>query len=243
MGSTRLPGKVLLPILGTPMLGWQLDRLARCRQLDALIVATSDAASDDPLEAWCRAQGHACHRGPVDDVLARFVSAAEPYEATWIVRLTGDCPLLDPALVDETIAAAIGADCDYFSNIEPPTFPDGMDVEVIRPAALRTAYAEATRPSDREHVTTFIRQRPERFSHGVLTAPVDLSGLRLTVDDPADFTLVTRILEALHATSPEFGLKDILDLLAHQPDWLQLNAGSVRNAGYARSVAEERPSS
>lgn len=239
MGSRRLPGKVLRPILGVPMLGRQLERLFKCQSLDRLVIATSTEASDDPLVAWCLREGHLVHRGPVDDVLTRFTEAAEAHAASWVIRLTGDCPLADPGLIDRTVEAALRADRDYFSNIEPPTWPDGMDVEVIRMEALRSAFVEATRPSDREHVTPFLRRQPDRFSQGVLTAPRDLSALRLTVDEPQDFELVCRIYAALLPAKPAFNLDDILNLLEAHPDWLKLNGGILRNEGYMRSVSED----
>ncbi|MEB3205590.1 MAG: glycosyltransferase family protein [Candidatus Sericytochromatia bacterium] len=239
MSSQRLPGKVLKHILGVPMLGRHLERLARCRSLDRLIVATSTDASDDPLVAWCQNEGHTVYRGPLEDVLTRYMHAAEAHAASWVIRLTGDCPLADPGLIDRTVDGAVHANRDYFSNIEPRTWPVGMDVEVIRMDALRSAFREATRPSDREHVTPFLRRQPERFSHGVLRAPRDLSGLRLTVDEPQDFELVCRIYAALLPERPTFDLNDILNLLEAHPDWLALNGGILHHEGCRPSLSRE----
>lgn len=212
------------------MLGRQLERLNRCKSLERLIIATSIDPTDDELALWLLNQKFLVHRGPLDDVLTRFIQVAEAYHATWVVRLTGDCPLADPEIIDLTVRAAVASDKDYYSNIEPPTWPHGLDVEVMKMDALRVAAREARYASQREHVTPFIRKQPHRFSQGVLTSPVDLSHIRLTVDEVKDFELVSRIFEALLPINPTFALADILDLLKKNPEWLQINAHLKRPA-------------
>lgn len=240
--SSRLPGKVLLPIIGQPMILQQVDRLARCETLDRLVVATSRDESDDILAAHLTAEGVSVHRGPLDDVLARFAGAlgALAPEAEHVVRLTGDCPLVDPAVVDATVRLHLAEGADYTSNCAVPTFPDGLDVEVLRTTALRAADAEARLHSEREHVTPFVRSRPERFRQAELRAHVDRSHLRLTVDTPADLALVRAVYEALHPRDPAFGLDAVLALLDARPDLVALNADATRNEGYADSLARDR---
>lgn len=237
--SSRLPAKVLAPIRGRAMILRQVERVARARTLDDLVVATSDDASDDGLAALLAREGIAVHRGPLDDVLARFLGALDARPAEHAVRLTGDCPLIDPAVIDATVALHRAEGAVYTSNCAHPTFPDGLDVEVIQAEALRAAAAEARLPSEREHVTPFLRARPARFHLAELSAPVDRSALRFTVDTPADLAFVRAVYDALHPGDPAFGTEAVLALLDARPDIAALNAGQVRNAGYARSLARD----
>jgi spore coat polysaccharide biosynthesis protein SpsF len=237
--SSRLPSKVLKPILGRPMLAHQLDRVRRARSLDALIVATSTDSSDDPIEQLCATEGVSCFRGSLDDVLDRYYQAALPHRPSTIVRLTGDCPLADPDLIDRVVEFFHSDRFDIAGADQ--THPDGLDVEVFRFDVLEHAWRHATRPSDREHVSRFILDQPDRFRIGPYSSPVDLSHMRWTVDEPQDFELVTRIYEALHPRKPAFTTEDILELLAAQPELLELNRGIGRNEGLARSLAADPP--
>ncbi|HKB12152.1 MAG TPA: glycosyltransferase family protein [Vicinamibacterales bacterium] len=239
VSSSRLRRKVLKPILGRPMLLHQIDRVRRTRTLDALVVATSTDPSDEAIEDLCATAAVDCFRGSLADVLDRFYQAALRYRPQHIVRLTGDCPLADPELIDRVVNVCIDEELDY-SGAEP-SFPDGLDVEAIRFSALEAAWREATRPSDREHVTQFINRQRERFRVRGVANDVDLSHLRWTVDEPADFELVTRIYEALYPTNPAFTTRDILDLLARQPELATLNTGIMRNEGLAKSLAADPP--
>lgn len=239
-GSSRLPGKVLKPILGKPMLERQLERVRRATSLDCIVVATSTERADDAIEQLCRAIEVPVFRGSLDDVLDRFYNAAAPYAAEHVVRLTGDCPLADPEVIDAVVSMHVTHGYDYTSNVEPPTFPDGLDAEIVRFAALEQAWREAKLPSEREHVTPFIRGNRERFRHGNLVNPRgDLSALRWTVDEPADFEFVTRVYEALHPARPEFGIDDILLLLARAPELAGLNSRFLRNEGYLKSLVKD----
>jgi spore coat polysaccharide biosynthesis protein SpsF len=239
VSSSRLPRKVLKPILGRPMLLHQLDRVRRARMLDAIVVATSTDPSDDVIEELCVIARIGCFRGSLTDVLDRFYHAALPYRPDYVVRLTGDCPLADPDLIDRVVSICLEEALDY-SGAEA-SFPDGLDVEVMRFAVLEEAWEEATRPSDREHVTQFINRQRDRYRVRGVANDVDLSHLRWTVDEPADFELITRIYEALYPANPAFGTQDILDLLARRPELATLNTGIVRNEGLARSLSADPP--
>jgi spore coat polysaccharide biosynthesis protein SpsF len=242
MSSTRLPGKALLRTCGKPLLQHQVERAARARSLDALVVATSTDRSDDPLEALCRRLGVACHRGSLDDVLDRFVGAATPFAPAYVVRLTGDCPLTDPDVIDRVVAAARQDGVDYASNALEPTWPDGLDVECMRFDALQAAAREATKKFEREHVTPFIHAQPRRFTLRSVRNDPDLSALRWTVDEAADFVFVSQVYEHLYPGQPDFRMADVLRLLEREPQLARINQGLVRNASYARDVAaESRP--
>ena len=218
MGSSRLPGKVLKNIAGRPMLSYQMERLRRVKRAKQLVIATSDQTPDDAIEKFCHREKIACVRGSEDDVLARYHLALERFPADTIVRITADCPLIDPGLVDDVIAAY---EPDFVSNMLETTYPYGMAVEAFSAQALREAHREAKDPAEREHVTPFIWRRPERYRLKSLTMTPNLSGHRWTVDTPEDFELVSRLLKTL---KPQFTLRDVLALLDKHPDWRALNA-------------------
>jgi len=223
MGSTRLPGKVLRRVCGRPLLSYQLERLRRCRLVDHIVVATSVLPADDMIAAFCAQESTAVVRGPELDVLTRFALAAKATSADIIVRVTADCPLLEPALVDQAIEAFRSGECDYLSNMCPPTWPYGMAVEVMTRKVLDEAAAEAHDPTEREHVTPFLYWRPARYRLRSITRAPDLSAQRWTVDTPEDFELVSRILDALYPVTPEFTVEDVLALLEQHQDWNEIN--------------------
>lgn len=239
MSSKRLQGKVLAPILGKPMLARQIERVRRARRLDALVVATSTDASDDALETVCRAAEVPCFRGSLNDVLDRFYQAALPHSPQHVVRLTGDCPLAEPALIDALIERHLRDDADYTSNALEPTYPDGLDVEVVKWSALETAWREAKLGWHREHVMPFIHSQPQRFKLSSCKHASDLSKLRWTVDEPQDLALVTAIYEALYPSNPAFGMTEILALLEREPRLATMNTKLERNEGLAMSVKKE----
>jgi len=238
-GSSRLPGKVLKPLLGRPMLARQIERVRRCARLDELVVATSTHASDDAIEALCRDEGVACFRGSLDDVLDRFHAAAVQHRADRVVRLTGDCPLADARLIDAVVEHLQRGGYDFVSNALEPTFPDGLDAAVFRTQLLEDAWREATLPSEREHVTLFMRRQAERYRIGSFKAEVDHSHLRWTVDEPADFEFVAAVYGRLYPGNPAFGFEDILKLLEREPALLEVNRGIERNEGLRRSLARD----
>jgi spore coat polysaccharide biosynthesis protein SpsF len=226
MASTRLPSKVLRTVLGKPLLEYQIERLARAKTLDGIVVATTEGDGDDPIVALCRRLGVPCHRGPEDDVLARYHGAAKAYGADPVARVTADCPLIDPEVVDRIVARyreGEGA-CDYVSNTLRRTYPRGLDVEVFSFGALAAAHREATLPSDREHVTAFLYRRPERFRLVNVESGEDLGHHRWTVDTPEDFRLIAIVLESLYPSNPGFGMRDVLALLEADPSLERINA-------------------
>jgi spore coat polysaccharide biosynthesis protein SpsF len=237
MSSSRLPGKILLPLSGAPMLQRQIERLARSKTIHRLIVATSDEAADDPVEQLATQAGVGCYRGSLEDVLDRYYRAAEPYSPDHVVRVTGDCPLIDWKTADDVVRFAVAGGFDYASNTLNPTFPDGLDVEVATFSALEVAWREAADKIEREHVMPFITARPKRFKLGSHQQPEDLSNLRWTVDEPRDYDFVSRIYDALYPHDPAFTTAAILRLLRREPDLLELNSGIERNEGLKKAKA------
>lgn len=240
MGSSRLPEKVLLPVAGRSLLSYLLERLRRVRLAERFVVATSTGPLDDAIALACAAEGVACFRGSELDVLDRFVETARALDARTVVRLTADCPLVDPSLVDAAIRAFSPetGKFDYLSNMLEPRWPYGMAVEVFSASALYEAGHESTDPEDREHVTPFIWRRPERYRLKSLTMTPDLSLHRWTVDTPEDFALVSRILEALYPVKPDFSMSDVISLLDENPRWVQLNRHIVQKTIAAGRVRE-----
>jgi spore coat polysaccharide biosynthesis protein SpsF len=232
MTSTRLPGKVLLPILGRPMLSYQMERLERVASNPRLVVATTTNNTDDVIVRFCEQSGYDYVRGPEADVLCRYCAAIEKFGAHAVIRVTSDCPLLDPAVVDrvwEEFTNA-GTRCDYASNMLRLTYPYGMAVEVVTASALLEAQQQARAPAEREHVTPYVYWRPERFALRSVELDRDLSFHRWTVDTPEDFELVSRILKALYPERPRFDMSDVLELLDRHPDWLEINRGVVQKS-------------
>ncbi len=224
MGSMRLPGKVLLDLAGASMLERHVTRLQRTTSLTEVVVATTVQPVDDAVAALCETRGWACFRGSEDDVLDRYYQAARAYNAEVVVRVTADCPLIDPELVDRVVRLLVGGQpgLDYTSNCLPhDTYPRGLDVEAFTFAALERAWREDGRPDSREHVTPYIERHPNLFRQTGVTNPVDYSALRWTVDTSADLELVRRIFMAL-GDGP-FGWETVLELLARHPEWSDLN--------------------
>lgn len=210
MSSTRLPGKVMKPLAGRPMIERQLERLRRCETLERIVVATSDDPSDDVLAAHLESIGVPVFRGSLTDVLARYLGAARAFGIEGqMVRLTADCPLADPGVIDDCVRLHRELGVDYVSNGRRRTYPHGLDVEVFEVGALEIAGREATDPYDREHVTPFIYRHPERFSLGELVQATDESHLRWTVDTPEDFDFVARVYAALYPGKPDFTSDDV----------------------------------
>jgi spore coat polysaccharide biosynthesis protein SpsF len=240
VSSTRLPGKVLLPLLGAPMILRQVERVRRARRIDRLVVATSTEPSDDPLVAMLEAEGLEVARGPLDDVLKRFVLAARPHAPDWVVRLTADCPLADPTLIDRVVDETQASGADYGSNALKPTFPNGLEAEVVRFRLLEALDSGARTDAEREHVTFAIYREPGRYRLHSVESAQPLEQHRWTVDEPRDFALVERVYEALYPKDAAFTTADILGFLDAHPEVAALNAGIARNAGLRRSLLNER---
>ena len=224
MTSSRLPGKVLLPAAGRPLLEHMIERLGRARHVDAVVVATTEEAACDPIAELADRLGVGCFRGSEEDVLGRVLGAAQAYDADVIVETTGDCPLIDPAIVDLVIERFAEGGVEYCSNTLERTYPRGMDVQVF-PAAVLAEVTELTNdPADREHVSLYIYEHPERYRlRSVVSERPDTAELRLTVDTQEDYALVKAIFEALYPRDPAFGLEAVLALMDERADLRELN--------------------
>lgn len=213
MSSSRLPGKVSKNILGKPMLVRQIERLSKSKLIDKIIVATSIEASDNELETFCKDNNIECFRGNLNNVLDRYYQCAKQFNPQHIIRLTGDCPVTDPQIIDKIIELHLEENNDYTSNTIIRTFPKGLDAEIFKYSSLEKAYNEAKTDFEKEHVTVYFYQHPELFKLGCFKNDIDLSNLRLTVDYPEDFELITKIYESLYTNKPNFTLNDIIELL------------------------------
>jgi spore coat polysaccharide biosynthesis protein SpsF len=223
MSSTRLPGKVLADVAGAPMILRQIERLKRSRRIEGFVVATSTDASDDALAALLALDGVAVHRGPLDDVLARYAGALERYPAQVAVRLTGDCPLADPQVIDATIDLLMDNDLDYAANTPARrTYPKGLDVEVMRAPCLLRAAREAADPYEREHVTPFLYRHPEIFAQDFISQDADEGEVRWTVDRPDDLDFVRAVYEGLYPNQPAFTSDDVRAFVRARPDLARL---------------------
>jgi spore coat polysaccharide biosynthesis protein SpsF len=245
-GSTRLPGKVLLPVAGAPLLLRMLDRVLAARSRFDLVVATTDRPEDDALAAKVRRFGVRVFRGHSTDLLDRHRRAAEAGRADVVVKVPSDCPLVDPGAIDRVLAAVRAGEgrLDFVSNLHPPTWPDGNDVEAVTREALEQAWREADRPHEREHTTPFLWDRPDRFRIGNVAweTGLDLSmSHRLTLDYPDDYAFVAAVYDALwRADRPVFSLSEILALLEARPELHALNARYAGVNWYRHHLGELR---
>jgi glutamate-1-semialdehyde 2,1-aminomutase len=229
VGSVRFPNKVMQVVCGTPMIGVLLGRLSKARGIASIVLATSEHHNNDALVDYVRELGYAVYRGSENDVLDRFFHAATSSSADAIVRITGDCPLVDPALVDAVVTRFLECGADYVSNVCPATYPDGLDIEVFKMEALRAAWKQSKQSSEREHVTTFIRESGH-FSRENYARATDESDARWTVDDPADFEVISRIFEHFHPNR-DFGWLEVLQLSRDNPMMFIANRHVRRNRG------------
>lgn len=224
MGSTRLHGKVMQDLSGETVLGRTVSRASRSRLLDAIVVATTNQSADDVIERLSVQRGWECFRGSEWDVLDRYYSVATACQAEAVVRLTSDCPLIEPEIIDQVVESFLGRqpELDYAANTLPPrTFPRGLDTEVMRFDALERAWREDRNPAWREHVTPYIYRTPERFRLHSVINPTDLSSMRWTVDTPEDLAFVRRIYE--HFGHDSFSWREVIAALDRHPDWLGIN--------------------
>ena len=235
--SHRLPNKVLKSLFGRAMVLHELDRLAHSRRIDQIVLATSTDASDDLLYTAIVQAGVNVYRGSLDDVLERYYTCAAQYGADHIVRVTGDCPLIDWRIVDDVIVRHLAEQNDYTYTTE--RFPDGLDTEVMTFAALTQAYQEARMPSEREHVTLYFRNHPECFHVGDVDCAENYGDLRWTVDEPRDFAFVEAVYENLYEKNNDFSMWDIIALLDEKPELRLINRGIDRNEGLKKSIVED----
>lgn len=232
MTSTRLPGKVLKTVLGKPLLEYQVERLQRVQLADAIVIATTTNDTDQPIVDWCDRCSIPYYRGSESDVLSRYYEAAQAHQADVIVRVTSDCPLIDPTVTDQVIQAFHDrySGVDYVSNCLQRSYPRGLDTEVFSFRALQESFEQATTAAEREHVTLFIDSQPDRYHLAGITHAKDESHHRWTVDTAEDFELIRRILETLYPVKPDFSWQDVLKLLADHPDWVAINAHVAQKA-------------
>jgi len=241
MGSSRLPGKTLMNLAGKPLLGHLIDRVQVSTHVKSVVVATTTRKSDNKIAAYARKRNLPVFRGSEEDVLDRFYQAATLFKADPLVRVTPDCPLHDPQVLDRVITTFLEDDYDYVSNAITPTYPDGLDAEIFTYAALRKAWSEARLPSEREHVTAYMVNHPHLFRlHNVEKEGLDLSHLRWTVDTARDFEFVRRIYAKMKVDRPLFSMDDVLAVLDRHPELLAINQGIDRNEGYAKSLEKDK---
>lgn len=242
LGSTRLPGKALCLLSGKPLLAHVIERVRAAGRVDRVVVATTDRPEDAAIETLAYELDVECFRGSERDVLDRFYRAAAAtgaVEGDTIVRITGDCPLQDPAVIDEVVARLASQSVDYTST--PANYPEGLDVEAFSFDALRTAQEEATLPSEREHVTPYLKNHPERFVCDTWTnGVVDDHTMHWSVDTEADFAFVEKLFEALYREGELFGKDEVLAYLHAHPNLLAINAGGTGYEGLAKSLEEDQ---
>jgi len=239
MGSSRLPGKVLANLCGQPMLAVLLHRLSLAIGLDEIVVATTNAQTDNVLVDWLISNNVAFFRGSESDVLERFWSCAKKYKAELVVRITADDPLKDPKIVTKAIDEFKSRiNVDYVSNTIHPTYPEGLDVEVFSFSALDLAYRESRLISEREHVTPYIWKNPDKFGLYCFKMKPDLSHWRWTVDKPEDLIFIKKVLALLN-NNIDVGYEEIIDLIQRNPELARINSNTVRNEGYLNTISKE----
>lgn len=227
MTSTRLPGKVMKEVSGKPLLEYQIERLKRANEADELVIATTINDTDQPILELCQRLGVAYYRGSEEDVLSRYYEAATKFGADLVVRVTSDCPLIDPTVANKVIKYYKDNwdNCDYVSNILTRTYPRGMDTEVFSYKVLQEAFFYAKEQPEREHVTPYICWHPERYKLDNVSHHENQCQHRWTVDQIEDFLLIENIIKALYPNNPQFNTTDVLNILKENPEWVELNAG------------------
>lgn len=225
MGSERLPGKTMLPIAGRPAIGLLIERLRYSGKIEDIVLATTVKAEDDVIEKFCRENGVICFRGESDDVLHRVYAAAKKYSTDVVAYVTGDCPLLDPWLIDKCIDIFLKSDYDYLSNFIEQSYPPGIDVQIFKFSVLDEVNRLANADKFREHVTLYILKHTEKYKLYNVKAPHHFyfPDWHLELDEPKDYELIKRIYENLYTKNPKFTTADIINLLKNNADWLNIN--------------------
>lgn len=239
MAARRLPGKVLKRIAGMTVLEHVVRRARAAERVERVIVATTVEPQDLAIVELMSSVGVSVFCGSETDVLDRYYQAARLFSVERIVRITADCPLIDPEIIDRVIQHAVKTQAEYCSNVLEETFPDGLDVEVVTFTALARAWREADLPSEREHVTAYIRKHPELFQLANVRSAVNAAEQRWTLDEERDEAFLRAVIEALYPTNPDFRMADVLALLRARPELATINAGIIRNAGYQKSLADD----
>lgn len=234
MGSTRLPGKVLKDLNGKPMIEHIVSRVEKCKTVEDILIATTTCRSDDKLEQWCINHRIKCFRGNENNVLKRYYDAATWIKADIIIRITADDPFKDPRIIDEVVNQLVDNDLDFSFNNFPPTFPEGLDVEVFTYKAIRKVMECNTSDFEKEHVTQYFYHNPKDFKMRNYSYLRDLSDIRLTVDSKEDFILAEEIYKRLAPDDEMFYLEDILKLISEHPNIKKINQNVKRSALYAK---------
>lgn len=242
MGSTRLPNKVMMDFVGMPNLYHVVNRVKKSSRIDKVVVATTVNTSDDKIEEFCKSNQILFFRGSEKDVLDRFYQCALYHGGSSgdrLVRITADCPLIDASIIDEVINLSLEGDYDYASNVEPPTFPDGLDTEVIKFEVIKKVWEVATLKSDREHVTTYIRNSEAMFRKANFKSEIDQSDLRWTLDEYEDYEFIRLIYNHLYPVKPDFLKEDIIQYLKENPKISAINSKFFRNEGLIKSLEND----
>tara|TARA_B100001093_G_C26832817_1_gene1016910 strand:+ start:1518 stop:2273 length:756 start_codon:yes stop_codon:yes gene_type:complete len=240
MGSSRLPGKVMMSILGRPMLELQIERIRRAVLIDKLVVATTVDPQDDVIEQLCTSLNIDCFRGSEEDLLDRYYESAKQFQADYIVRLTGDDPLTDPNLIDDMVAKMKSGRFDAVTNTIYPTYPEGLDLSVLTFKSLSRAWGEADLQSQREHVTPYIYDNAEEFRIFHYKQNTDKSSLRWTVDYEEDFIFIEEIYKDLYPSNKTFLTDDVYKLLESKPSLVTINSNFIRNSGLLDSIKNDK---
>ncbi len=238
MTSSRLPGKVLMPLANKPVLAHIVERLSYCKMIEKIVVATTNEVSDDLVAEYCENNNIDCYRGSLEDVLDRYYQTAKIHHADPIVRITGDCPVIDPVVVDAVITGYLSGEYDFYGL--GGEFPDGLDCTVFSFSAIERAWKEAKLQSEREHVGPYIENNPHLFRNGALELFQGLSQQRWTLDELNDYELLSKIFNELYRLDSPFLTHEILQFIQNNPDLLAINSKIVRNEGYLRSLQEDK---
>jgi spore coat polysaccharide biosynthesis protein SpsF len=243
MGSTRLPNKVMKKVVGQPVLWHVVNRIKSAKTIDKIVVASTKRRADKRIIRWAEENGVERYAGSENDVLDRYYQAAVTFDANVIVRITSDCPLIDPKVIDIVVNQFLAGDFDYVSNTgrpdNKPTYPAGLDTEVFSFSALRKAWEEAKLLSEREHVTPYIWKHRNLFKIGGVAHDEDLSRMRWTLDYDKDLEFVREVYARLYSKGKIFYMEDVLGLLNNHQELLNINKGVNRNEGYLKSLGED----
>jgi spore coat polysaccharide biosynthesis protein SpsF len=238
MGSSRLPGKMMLDLKGKTVLERVVERVKDSKRIDRIVVATSINKKDDVIADKSKESKVDCFHGSENDVLERYYEAAKKYGYNNIVRVTGDCPMIDPEIIDQVIGLYFAENLEYATNVIPPTFPDGLDCEIFSFDALEKAWSSANNKTDREHVTTYMWGNPEIFRQKHINNEIDISKKRWTLDNEEDYELIKIVYENLFAEKPKFRLRDLIKFFNENPEIEKINSNIKRNEGLAKSLRE-----
>jgi len=239
-GATRLPEKVLLKVMGKTILEYALERVCKAKNIENIILATTQEEEDIRIVNLAESLGVKSYRGSLEDVLDRYYQVAKLFGIEHVVRITADCPLIDPQIIDKAVGLYFESKADYCSNTLKETFPDGEDVEVLSFNALHSAWKNARLLSEREHVTPYIKNNPGIFKLVNFENNTDISAKRWTLDTKEDFIFIKAVLEGLYPINPDFNSEDVLEFLKQNPHLEEINKGIARNEGYSKSLNKDR---